>query len=174
MELTASISVGAVLHVGCGTTPLPDWIEGKETRLDIDGQHDPDIVASMTDLGDIGGYDFLYCSHALEHLYPYEVGRALKEFRRVLKDGGAAFICVPNLDGLRPTFDTAYTSDGGQEISGFHMFYGDPRLIESNPHMAHHSGFVPETLKRVMEGAGFSRVIIAEHTGFNLVGIGIK
>lgn len=174
MLLDAPVNAGAVLHVGCASTPLPDWLGGVETRLDIDASYNPDIIASMTDLGDIGGFDFLYCSHALEHLYPHEVRIALGEFRRVLNEGGAAYICVPNLDGIKPTFDVVYETESGYPISGFHMYYGDPELIPHNPHMAHHSGFTPETLGEALEGAGFSRVIIHVHSGFNLVGIGVK
>ena len=47
---------GTFLHVGCGGGPMPTWAEGcTEVRLDIDATHSPDIQASMTDMGDIGG-----------------------------------------------------------------------------------------------------------------------
>ena len=47
-----------VLHVGCGKQPIHDFLEGyKEVRLDIDPTHNPDIVASLTDMGDIGEFD---------------------------------------------------------------------------------------------------------------------
>lgn len=173
MEM-APVSAGAILHAGCGTTPLPDWLDGTETRLDIDGRHAPDIVASMTRLGDIGPYDFVYCSHALEHLYPHDALAALREFRRVLREGGAAFVCVPNLEGIQPTFDTVYTTASGQAITGFHMFYGDIEMIEATPFMAHRSGFVASTLENAFQAAGFSHVTVNGHSGFNLIGLGIK
>jgi predicted SAM-dependent methyltransferase len=169
----AQLAAGAVLHVGCGSSPLPDWVKGEETRLDIDGRCNPDIIASMTDLGDIGEYDLVYCSHALEHLYPHDALKALREFYRVLKPNGMAWITVPNLTGIEPTFDVVYETDAGRPITGFHMFYGDLYAIEEFPHMAHRAGYVPETLRQIMEIAGF-KVAIAEHSGFNLTGIGMK
>ena len=76
---------GDFLHIGCGrmqpdeTNQLPSWASGcKETRLDIDPTANPDIVASMVDLGDIGPFDITYSSHTLEHLYPHQVLDALR------------------------------------------------------------------------------------------------
>lgn len=174
MLATAPVSAGAVLHAGCGTTPLPEWLDGTETRLDIDARSNPHVHASMTNLGDIGPFDSVYCCHALEHLYPHDVVTALKEFHRVLKDGGVVWVVVPNLEGVKPTFDVVYTTEHGQDITGFHMYYGDFTQIAANPFMAHHSGFVGETLRNAFEAAGYSRIEIAEHSGYNLVGIGIK
>jgi predicted SAM-dependent methyltransferase len=167
------IEAGAVLHVGCGSTSLPQWVKGTETRLDIDEQHNPDIVASMTELGDIGGFDMVYCCHSLEHLYPHDALKALREFHRVLKPGGAAWVTVPNLTDIKPTFDVVYETEHGRPISGFHMIYGDLHAIEECPYMAHRSGFVPETLKQIMEIAGFTVTIVPD-SGFNLIGLGIK
>ena len=106
-----------ILHIGCGGDPLPDYLgigsstdylgigssNFKETRLDISEINKPDIVASMTDMGDIGEYDAVLCNHALEHLHPYEVPIALSEFLRVLKKGGSAMVFVPDLEDVKPT-----------------------------------------------------------------------
>lgn len=167
------ISAGAVLHVGCGGNPLPDWISGEETRLDIDPQHNPDVVASMTDMGDIGGFDFLYCSHSLEHLYPHDVPVALKEFYRVLGDGGRVIVIVPDLEGVEPTREPLLDTPAGP-VSGFDLFYGMATLVEKNAHMAHHSGFVRETLAEALERAGFSGVHVLRGNDYNLIGAARK
>lgn len=174
MIATAPVSAGAVLHAGCGNAPLPDWLDGTETRLDIDARTNPDVHASMTNLGDIGPFDSVFCSHALEHLYPHDVVTALKEFHRVLKPGGVAWIVVPNLEGIEPSWDVVYHTEDGHPITGFHMYYGDPRLIGENPFMAHHSGFVASTMKNALGAAGFAKIETVTHSGYNLVGIGIK
>lgn len=168
-----AVSVETVLHVGCGGNPLPEWISGQETRLDIDGRHSPDILASMTDMGEIGRYDLVYCSHALEHLYPHEVKAALSEFRRVLKDGGRVIVIVPDLEGVEPTHEPLFDTPAGP-ISGFDLFYGLPRLVETSPYMAHHCGFVRETLAGALQGAGFGPVNVLRANDYNLIGAARK
>lgn len=138
-------------------------------RLDIDPDTSPDIVGSMTDLGDIGPFDAVACNNALEHLYPHDVEKALNGFMRVLKPGGHAVIQVPDLQDAKATEDLI------PEIGmcGLHLMYGDPALLEKFPHMAHHSGFVEETLRRVMERAGFK--VTTKRLGcYQLMGIGVK
>lgn len=141
-----------VLNVGSGTNTLPEWQEAgyRVVRVDVDPAMQPDVVASMTDLGPIGPFDAVYCSHALEHLYPHEVPIALAEFYRVLRPNGVAWVLVPDLQDVKPTAD-----DLGNGVSGLHLFYGDPRCIPTQPYMAHHCGFVESTLFDAMTAAGF-------------------
>jgi predicted SAM-dependent methyltransferase len=159
-----------VLSVGAGGDMGEYWEGHKVVRLDIDPATNPDIVASMTDMGDIGPFDVVYCCHSLEHLYPHDVPRALSEFYRVLRPGGSAVILVPDLEGVSPTDDELPNMGG---LSGLHLFYGDARLIEAMPYMAHHSGFVEKTLKECLEQAGFT-VLMKRMEKFNLLGIGKK
>lgn len=161
-----------VLHVGCGGMSMPEFLDGyTEVRCDIDRAHNPDIVADMTDLGDIGEFDAVYGCHVLEHLAPHDVKRAMSEFRRVLKRGGAVFMIVPNLQNVRPTRDVVYESDAGP-ITGLDMYYGKESFVEDNPYMAHKTGFVPGTLKEAF--AGFVGVGTKDLTVFSLLGYGIK
>ena len=71
-----------LLHVGCGpktqanTHPaFHDPRQWAETRLDIDPNAKPDIVASMTDMSMVesGQFDAIFSSHNLEHLYPHDL-----------------------------------------------------------------------------------------------------
>jgi predicted SAM-dependent methyltransferase len=159
-----------VLAVGCGSDTLPQWADAGYVvhRLDIDPNMKPDVVASMTDMGPIGPYDVVYCSHSLEHLYPHEVPIALAEFRRVLKPGGKAVIFVPDLEGVAPTTDPLV---GG--LCGLHLYYGDSRCIPTMPYMAHHCGFVSSTLLDAMVAAGFETQT-KRLENYNLLGIGVK
>lgn len=163
-----------ILHVGCGVDPLPTWLDGFfETRLDINPAANPDIVASMLAMGEVGLYDAVLCQHALEHLYPHEVGLALTEFLRVLKPGGTAFVIVPDLEGVTPTEDVLFTAAAGP-ITGLDLIYGFRPWLRDNPHMAHHTGFVSDTLRRSMLGAGFSAVHTKRAGDYNLVGVGVR
>jgi SAM-dependent methyltransferase len=162
--------VRTVLIAGCGDEGQ-QWTEQgwSAVRLDIDPRTDPDIVASMTDLGDIGPFDAVACNNALEHLYPHEVVKALAEFHRVLKPGGHVVIQVPDLQDVKANEDLIPEIG----MSGLHLFYGDPALLEEFPYMAHHSGFVADTLRRVMEKAGFT--VTAKRLGcYQLMGVGVK
>jgi len=123
----------------------------------------------MTDLGDVGSFDAVACNNALEHLYPHEVDKALSEFYRVLKPGGHAVIQVPDLEDVKATEDLLPEIG----MSGLHLFYGDPALLEHFPHMAHHSGFVEDTLRRVMERVGF-KVQTKRLPCYQLMGLGTK
>lgn len=149
---------GDLLHIGAGGGPLPVWAEGvKETTLDIDPKHNPEYVASMTDMGQIGKYDFVYSCHCLEHVFPHEAKQALREMRRVLKIGGTNMVIVPDLDGVRPNTDVVYESPAGP-VCGLDIIYGMASLIEENPYMAHKTGFTMQSLKDAFKEAGFKNI----------------
>lgn len=165
---------GSLLHVGCGGEPLPDWLQAyEETRLDVDAASAPDIVANMSDLGDIGTYDRVYCSHALEHLSWQDAEKTLMEFKRVLNPGGCALVIVPDLTDIRPTKEVIYESLAGP-ITGLDMFYGKQDLVAERPYMAHRIGFVQATLQTLMDGIGFSKFAVTRLSGFNLLALGVK
>lgn len=164
-----------VLHAGCGGAELPLMPFGKcdEVRLDIDPQSNADVIANITDMGDIGEFDAAYCSHALEHLYPHQVATALGEFFRVLKPGGYALLFVPDLEGVTPSEDVLYESPAGP-ITSMDLIYGWRAGIEQMPHMAHHTGFTSATLRSALESVGFAPVTMLRTSCFNLVAIAMK
>lgn len=163
-----------ILHAGCADHALPAWFAPcEEVRLDIDPVYKPDVVASLTDLGDIGHFDGVYCSHVLEHLYPHEVPIALGEFRRVLNPGGWLLIFVPDLEDIRPTEEILYQSPSGP-ITGLDLIYGVRPSVKECVFMAHHTGFTSPTMRTELEVAGFSRIEVKRLSTFNLMGAGIK
>lgn len=167
------INAAKVLHVGCGHKPLPAWITGEETRLDIDPAVSPDVVASMTALGDVGRFDVVACFHALEHLYAHELDDCLSEFKRVLQDGGMAVVVVPDLEDVRPTDDVLYESSGGP-VAGIDMYFGMRSCLKDHPAMAHRNGFVAATLESGLK-RHFPRVFVRRITdSLELLGVGVK
>lgn len=165
---------GSLLHVGCGGEPLPIWADGyEETRLDISPDHSPDILASMDDMGDIGPFDCVFSSHSLEHLEPHRAQKALSEFHRVLNQGGAAVIFVPDLQGVQATDEILFDAPCGP-ISGNDLIYGLRRLLPDMPYMAHRCGFVAETLQAMLEKAGFSTVQVKRLDNHNLMAVAVK
>lgn len=164
-----------ILHAGCGKRNLPQHplFEGKEIRLDIDPDAEPDIVAPIQDLGDIGPFDAVYTSHCLEHVHWDDAEKALREFHRVLNPGGFAMMMVPDLTGIQPTEDEVYKTHSGMSITGLDMFYGYRGYTSGNPYMRHQCGFVPATLKAMMERAGFGHVM-THSVLWNLIATGVK
>lgn len=162
-----------LLHAGCGREALPLPYAGEEVRLDVDPKVSPDIVADLRDLGDIGPFDVVYCSHALEHLYPHEVPQALAGFHRVLWARGLAIVFVPDLEGVAPTGEMLFESEAGP-VAGLDLFYGLRKDLAQNPHMAHHTGFVAATLEAAMREAGFADVNVKRLPFHNLMATGRK
>ena len=128
-----------------------------ETTLDIDPRWDPDYVASITDLGDVGEYDLTYTCHCLEHVYLHEARQALKEMLRVLKKGGTSIVIVPDLEGIKPDREELYDSPCGP-ICGLDLIYGHAGIIEQNQYMAHKYGYTMDSLMDEFKIAGFSNV----------------
>jgi SAM-dependent methyltransferase len=159
-----------VLHVGCGAAAPeklhpafrdPCW---QEVRLDIDPEVEPDVVASITDMQSLedGGFDAVFSSHNLEHLYAHEVPLALREFRRVLKPSGLALITLPDLQAVAQLLadgsltEPAYQSPLGP-IAPIDILYGfRPALALNNLYMAHHTGFTGHSLLSALTEAGFA------------------
>jgi len=163
-----------LLHVGCGGDTIPAWLsQYDEIRLDIDPRHSPDIVGSMTDLGDIGQFDVVFSSHSLEHLSPHEVPVALSEFMRVLLPNGAVIMFVPDLEGIEATEDVVMQSPAGP-IAGLDLIYGYRKMLKDHPYMAHKTGFVKKTLHAVLLDAGFSKVIVQRLEHHALFGVAQK
>lgn len=134
----------------------------------------PDIVANFTDMGDVGEFEVVYCAHALEHLYPQDVPKALQEFLRVLEPGGRVIVFVPDLEDVRPTDEVLYVSPSGP-IAGLDLYYGfRPAVAAGLIHMAHHTGFTSTTLRSALESAGFVNVVTQRLGCHNLLAGGQK
>lgn len=168
------MSRGKLLHVGCGGDPLPAWLgHYDETRLDIDSSHNPHIVADMVSLGEIGPFDAIFCSHALEHLSPHDVPVALGEFYRVLADDGAIILFVPDLEDVQATDEPLFVAPAGP-ISGLDLIYGYRKMLKEKPYMAHRTGFVQDSLHKAIADAGFSQVSVKRLSDYALLGAARK
>ena len=161
------------IHVGCGrndkkrTTREFATRRWTETRLDIDPDVNPDIVATITDMSVVadGGFSALFTSHTIEHLYPHEVHTALVEFYRVLKDEGYIIITCPDLKSVAKfiaadqLLETLYHSPGGP-IAPLDILFGHRASVaKGNFFMSHKCGFTAKTLTKACIHAGFQKVV---------------
>ncbi len=168
-----------LLHVGCGTAPLPlDRFKGfQEIRLDIDPKVNPDITGSMTEIPlQNSTVDAIYSSHNLEHLADHELPLALSEFYRVLKHGGKLVIEVPDVQSVAEAIPRVglngilYQSPAGP-ISPVDVLYGlRSEVGRGNPYYAHKIGFTKETLEAALTKAQYKSVnVFRQAESFALV-----
>ncbi len=171
-DVALPIAAKSLLHVGCGPHDpqalppqfrTPEW---REIRLDIDPSVSPDVVASITDMSSVpsNSVDAVWSSHNLEHLYAHEVPLALREFWRVLKPGGLAWLTVPDLQEVARHVaqgnldETLYVSPAGP-ICAIDVLFGHRGYIAGGNHfMAHGTGFTAKSLAQELRGAGFAAV----------------
>lgn len=177
------------LNVGCGPAGSVDRIPSyfrspgwREVRLDIDPRVRPDIVASITDMSCVpaNSVDCVWSSHNLEHLYDHEVAHALREFLRILKPTGFAYLKVPDLHAIAELIvadrldDVAYESAAGS-ITPLDMIYGHrASLAAGNDFMAHRTGFTPRVLERALSSAGFGFGVLKRQTYMELSALVFK
>ncbi len=163
-----------LLHVGCGTSPLPPGYGAySEYRLDCDSASNPDILASITAMPMVedNGFDCVFASHVIEHLHFHEVALAFGEFHRVLKEGGVLEIFVPDLQAIGGRIamdqldDPVYICSMGP-ISPMDMLYGHGASIaRGEKAMAHKTGFTGTVLKMALRRAGYEKVDLDRDCG---------
>lgn len=91
---------GVGLEIGCGEEKTFAHFVGVDNNHHLQaGMHNSsaaDIVAEADDLTEFpnDSFDFVFASHVLEHCE--DMGKALAEWGRVLKDGGYLVLYVPS------------------------------------------------------------------------------
>lgn len=172
--LQANSSSRRVLNVGGNSKaiPLPAHYDGWEhILLDIDSKGRPDVLCDARALAGQppAAYDSVYCSHNLEHYYRHDVPKVLHGFLHVLKEGGFAYLRVPDMEDLMQTVvrrgldidDFLYESPAGP-ITVRDVIYGYGREIESsrNDFYAHKTGFTRKSLTAVLKESGLRHVFV--------------
>jgi SAM-dependent methyltransferase len=103
-----------------------------------------------------GSVDFVFCSHVLEHFEPDAAARLVRETLRVLKPGGWARLCVPDLahavrryqaGAKREALQYFYTGERSQYDQHRYM-YDDELLCD----LLRAQGFEAVTPRRYREG----------------------
>ena len=147
------------LNLGCGDKILPGYVnvDVVEARAGMK----PDVICDLHDLTPFAdaSVDEILSVHVVEHFWRWEVGAILREWLRVLKPGGRLVAECPNLKSACETFlgDPQQRAGAGEEGQRtLWVFYGDPKW--KDPLMVHRWGYTPESLKALLEEAGFVQV----------------
>lgn len=150
-DADASFDPGAhprKLNLGCGFDKRPGYV-----NVDFRDFHEPDLVADVRDLSLLpdGYYDEVLAQDVLEHLPRADAPPALREWARVLVDGGVLRLRVPNLIGLLDLLAEKRTLGDQEEL--VQCLYGTQAYTGD----WHCNGFTELTLRHYLHEAGFPR-----------------
>jgi SAM-dependent methyltransferase len=164
--------VRVLVNVGCGprnSAILPSHFDGwRHLRVDVDPSVEPDIIADLTDLSAIpdGSVDAVWAAHCVEHLYEHQVGVALAEFRRVLREDGFVCVIVPDLQTVAQYIaddrlhEPIYHSPAGP-VTAHDIFFGfGTAIAHGRTSMAHRCGFTPTSLLRSFQQHPFGELLV--------------
>lgn len=132
------------LNLGGRESRIPGF-----TNIDLTPGPTVDIVSDISDLKDYADKSVseIYASHVLEHFHHTKTQNVLKEWLRVLKPRGKAFISVPDLEII-----TKFSVEFGWCDWIRNIIYGD----QTDKFAFHYNGFDFGTLGKELVTAGFS------------------
>jgi predicted O-linked N-acetylglucosamine transferase (SPINDLY family)/predicted SAM-dependent methyltransferase len=155
----ASLPAPIRLHIG-GQAAHPDWkIFDALSRPEVDFLGDAKDLSQFAD----GSIAAIYASHVLEHFYyllDNELLLTLKEWHRVLEDGGELMISVPNLQVICGLYADSRTPPNARHHL-MRMIFGG----QIDQYDVHKVGFDPDTLGMYLQQAGFRDVQVVPAFG---------
>lgn len=125
---------GNVLDIGCGPDPIklppPATVRG----WDLD-DGDATLLASLDDKS----FDTVVSAHCLEHLFDPET--AVRNWSRVLREGGYCYILVPLYSCYEKFNDFAHGGDNPAKFNGDHKTSWDLINLVDAPRNHRHFGY---------------------------------
>ncbi len=119
------------LNIGCGKNYKKNWV-----NLDYNKKYGPDVVHNLDNFPypfRDGQFDYIYCSHILEHVE--DLFKTLKEMERILKPKGILHIRVPHFSNGNGYNDLSHRRFFGwftvdQVLDGYYNQKFDFKIIE--------------------------------------------
>jgi len=147
--LPKNIDGKVLLHIGCGRTNSPEFIN-------VDAQpfaHVHVVTDNITSLPDFsnGTVDLVYMCHILEHIKRNDLKDVLLEMKRVLKNGGVLRLSVPDFDRLIEVYNNS-----GKDINTISRQLMGGQDSEYN---IHYSVFNHRRLSELLREVGFREVV---------------
>lgn len=139
------------LNIGCGNRRIEGY-----TGVDVVPRSGADIVApaDKIPLPD-GCADEVMAIHLIEHVLPWRLQATLNEWARLLKPGGLLVIEAPDLIKCCTNIIKGYKGPKHPDQLGLWGIFGDSRLEDE--HMLHHWAYTFDSLKPMVQVAGFHR-----------------
>ena len=147
--LPKNIDGKVLLHIGCGRTNSPEFIN-------VDAQpfaHVHVVTDNITSLPDFsnGAVDLVYMYHILEHIKRNDLKDVLLEMKRVLKNSGVLRLSVPDFDRLIEVYNNS-----GKDINTISRQLMGGQDSEYN---IHYSVFNHRRLSELLREVGFREVV---------------
>ena len=138
-----------LIHIGCGTTNSPEFINIDARPL----AHVHIATSEITSLADFGSgtVDLVYMCHVLEHIKKGDLTKVLFEMKRVLKDGGVLRISVPDFDRLIEVYNA---SGKDTDVISSQLMGG-----QDHEYNIHYSIFSQRRLSKLLNEVGFRDVV---------------
>jgi predicted SAM-dependent methyltransferase len=143
---------GFKINLGSGGTPLPGF-------LNVDALSDAPGVDLVADISkplplEDGSAELIYASHVLEHFPHDETLAILRDWRRVLHDGGNLYVAVPNLEVIADML----LNRSGWFTPPHSPWVGAIYGGQKDEYDFHKAGFTPGWLTYLLTEAGFGNV----------------
>lgn len=155
-----------IADIGCGAW-TPHFENAIVKRFDINPEARPDVLCDVRAIPEQDEtFDKIYSNHVLEHFIADEAPALLKEWSRILKDGGEIEVRVPNIEvAAREVLKAAENIDYDASYA-FGMIYGyrdNIKLASPNDRQLHRCGYTKNGLIRLFVQAGyFGNIEVAE------------
>jgi predicted SAM-dependent methyltransferase len=137
------------LNLGCKNVPREGYV-----NVDLYWDNSAVVIddARILEKFHDGCASEVYASHVLEHIPFRHVPTALANWRRVLRDGGAVEVIVPNIEISVRKWLAALDADA-PDLWEFrsHCIWGQ----QTDPGEFHYWGYTEKSLREVFEAYGF-------------------
>jgi len=137
------------INMGCGWRDFGrDWIHIDSGDY---GHLDYESIVDLQQFED-DSVDLIYASHVIEYFDRQEITDVLKEWKRILKQGGKLRLAVPNFEKIANLY-----ADGSYPLDNFvGLLYG--RMMMGEQRIYHKTVYDFSSLKKVLETNGFSDI----------------
>ena len=146
------------LNLGSGRMLLPDYINFDAVEI-VWGKMKTDILGRIEDIVSIFGentFNKILCSHVIEHFYPQDAKKVLKDCLKILRPGGVLIVEAGCLQGQIEMYlanHSWFANNGGIKQLIRSIFGQDQHAWKELGW--HHWIYTGDTMAEVMKSCGF-------------------